>query len=854
MSRTRARKFLWAAAAGAIALGCASDDTGARPAAATPGAEVLAAHRAADRPARVASMLACTEIEIATRRTVDGAVPMSALLPRALWLATAEPDEAWRSAAAQRWAMRVISVAWRERFEELMAAYDPAMTPAEARALVRRVWTTDTLVPLADVAGDLATLCDRLGALASVAVGPGPSGYACPRTPTPDCAADAPSPPWGCPPPPAAECPDCPGLEDAEKDLAKLEELFEAAKADERLSGIVDALLEALLDAIESGDPPSPADLALAVVSAVLGPEYPELTFYVDLIVSTMEGFTAGGPVGGMAALAWALFTGWGDFADASQRLADLDAARDRLNARRRWCEELDWPSLQKACEAYEAAELERRTSECAEADATYQALLSQWEADGAACDAERAAAAAANDAASSMTGRLQGSKWAFTPAAFELCCDEPVGAPKCPPDGSGLDPVPFPPWAKGPGAGGSLAGSLVSGDARMRAYGPDARGAARVRPTLGASSAVGWRDFTSTPLVLTRVTVAGSAAATAATTVVILDQGALAGDGTWGIELGSAPARGADLPTETLGLEIEAAYGDEVLGGTLPAAIELVDNRAELVPVVVAGGAVHRLVAGPAPGGATPWADGVASPTALWADPGSPLVLLGTGDGEIFDVAGGGSFSGAAPWATLRAGAHVSDLHRQEALGRWIVTDLLHGELLAVSAGGDHTATTPFATGLSFPVATTTLADGTIVCAENGKQRLVDVTAGGDLSAAPAYATLGGYLPQHFLWLGAPGAERLLVGAADSTGAGALFDVASPGVAFALGPFNPAGTALNPWTGQALVTSFAPAPDGAVHDVTAITSGADLTVATPYATGLQRPGAVGFVYVPGAL
>ncbi len=675
-----------------------------------------------DTADRVDSQLSCGEIQVGIQATIDGKVSATQLLPRSVWLALAEPTELGRSEAAQRYILAVLDAVWRERISFLMAVYDPQMTRAEYRAIVKREWTRRTLVPLSTVQSAITSYCTGTMA-AGPPVGPTAQGFVCPKTPRPDCAADPPSEPWGCPPPAKGDCPDCPGLEEAEADLKRLEELFEAAKQNEQFEGVIDALLDALLDAIESGDPPTPASLALGVVSAVLGPDYPGLTFYVDLVVSTVEGFTVGGPVGGMAALAWALLTGWGDFVDDSERLGDIEDARSRLNRLRQWCEDIGWADKQAKCEEFEQNLFDKRTAECTTAQAQYQTDLMDWMASQAACDDERAAADAANDAASSMTARLQGSAYAFTAEAFELCCDEPLGAPKCPPDGSAIDPVPFPPWSD-PLQNGPLV--VVDG------------GVKKLRP--GA-------DHTSDPFY-----------------------------------------------------------------ATVPNAVS------------------------------------------MWAAPGHAQILVGTSDGKIFDIAGGGDFTLATPWATFAPNALLTNIDYDYTRHQWIITDLQNGDLHMIETGGDYTIALPWAHGLSFPVATITRDDGKVLVSENGKSRVVDATAGGDLSSAPSYADLGSFGPQHFAYAyDASNTRRLLLGAADGVGAGAIFDFtadppsgAALSTPFITGVFNPSGIAYDYSNGVLLINSFNPA-GGETYDATGASAGTDLSGATPFATGLTNPNGIAF-------
>ncbi len=713
-------------AAMAVSYGCGGDDDP------TPLDPDLIALYDDDAPDRVRSQSACTDVTRGMQRTIDGAAPISALLPASVVLATAEPSQVDRGAAAQRYVMAVIDGALRARLAEVEASYVAGMTVDDVRSILGVAWRRDTLVPLAPLADELAALCGDAarvaadhapaapGAVFAPPAGPSRRGYACPLAPSPDCAADEPAGPWGCPPPPPADCPDCPGLEEAEADLAALEELADEAQLEATLDSILDALAGALQEALESGDLPSPADLVQELVIGAIGAQHPALGFYIDVLGAAIEGGLAGGPAGALIAGAWAVFMGWSDFQeglDAEQALAD---ARRRAARLREWCERIQWADKQAACEAFEQELLSRRTAECAEAEVSYQAALSDWEADQAACDDARDAVARANDAAASWTARLQGGPYAFTPEAFELCCDEPLGGPRCPEVGSALDPVPYPPWSE------------------------------PVR---------------------------------------------------WG-------------------------------------------------PIAVTGQGVLALQQGADHTGATPWVTGIANPSAIGAAPGRPEVLLAARD-RIFEVSAGGDLGGATPWATFPAAARISDVVWLYGRRQWAVTDLVGGRIWLIDGGGDHTSSAPHATGLQFPVAVVELDDGTLLAAVNGRAGLVDIGGGGDLAAAPLHRDLAPWAPQHFARAHADDGVRVWLTVAQSDGAGGVFDVASAGGPVFTGIFNPAGIAVDPWTGQTITTSFAAA--GAAFELTSAAD-VDLSDDTPFATGLTNPNGVAWVLLPVAV
>ncbi len=709
-------------AATAVLCGCGGDD---QPGDDQPGPDPdLIALYDDDSADRVHAHAACTDVTRGMQRTVDGAAPISALLPGSVTIAATEPSQLDRGAAAQRYVMAVIDGAFRARLAEVQQSYVAGMSAADLRIILGVAWRRDTLVPLAPLADELAALCadasPRLspsgdGAAAAPSVihagppaGPGGQGYACPRAPTPDCAADPPAGPWGCPPTAPMDCPDCPGLEEAEADLERLEELFELAHEDDTLNGILDALVGALQEALESGELPTPAALVQQIVLGAVGAQHPAIGFYIDLLTSTIEGTLAGGPIGGMASLAWAFIMGWGDFQDGLAEQQEIEDARRRAARLRDWCVRIQWADKQEACRQYEQALFTRRTAECGEAAASYDAALAGWELDQAACDAERDAVARANDAASSWTARLQGGPFAFTPEAFELCCDQPLGGPRCPEAGSTIDPVPYPPWSTPVGYGPlALTGSGVIA---LRA-GTDHTGAQPWLTGIAGASAIGAAP--GRPEVLLAAgdrifEVAGGGDFTGATPWATFPAGTFITDVTWlygrrqwavtdlvngRIWLLTA---GGDHPASAAhatGLQFPVAVG-ELDDGTLLAAL---NGRSGLVDI----GAGGNLAAAPLYRDLQPWApqhfvrihDGTAVRMLVTA-------AQGDGSGAVFDVlvAGGPRYTGifnpagiaADPWSGQTLACSFS------AAGS--VFDL------SAAPDGDLSNDAPFATGLANP------------------------------------------------------------------------------------------------------------------------------------------------------
>jgi DNA-binding beta-propeller fold protein YncE len=97
----------------------------------------------------------------------------------------------------------------------------------------------------------------------------------------------------------------------------------------------------------------------------------------------------------------------------------------------------------------------------------------------------------------------------------------------------------------------------------------------------------------------------------------------------------------------------------------------------------------------------ATPFASGLASglpPTGPYdlVQDGSGRIFAST-DGGVYNITGGGDFSGATPHATgqLFAGLAV------DASGRLLASDFVSGDIFDITASGDYSSATPFATNL---------------------------------------------------------------------------------------------------------------------------------------------------------
>jgi hypothetical protein len=271
-------------------------------------------------------------------------------------------------------------------------------------------------------------------------------------------------------------------------------------------------------------------------------------------------------------------------------------------------------------------------------------------------------------------------------------------------------------------------------------------------------------------------------------------------------------------------------------------------------------------------------------------------LIEAGVDEARIHNITAGGDFSGATPFATLDGtGAVVGEICFSAKLDTMYVADIDADVVYAISAAG---AVSTFATGLSNPVAVA-CRSGSVFAQEfssgpdpsNGS--LVDISAGGDFSSAPAFVTsatalrglattagavllvgswdggevrigtLGGAFTSLPLLAAMPGAGvvqsieegpngEIFVVVDDEIGVfegGPIYDFASgTPVAWATG-LDFVNTATRVTTGDVLATTFTS------DEIIDVTGGGDFTLAVAFATGFgELDTAIAAVPVPSFL
>ena len=136
----------------------------------------------------------------------------------------------------------------------------------------------------------------------------------------------------------------------------------------------------------------------------------------------------------------------------------------------------------------------------------------------------------------------------------------------------------------------------------------------------------------------------------------------------------------------------------------------------------------------------AVPFATGLGGPMALLCDEESVLVVESTdGSGEITDITAGGDFTGAP---ALAAGIGTPVDVAIDFEGRLWVTDLAGGRIFDATGGGVFLSGTPYASGGDGTRGVTGFGEQRLV-ANQGTGQVLDFTLGGDLTAAPVFASV---------------------------------------------------------------------------------------------------------------
>jgi len=167
-------------------------------------------------------------------------------------------------------------------------------------------------------------------------------------------------------------------------------------------------------------------------------------------------------------------------------------------------------------------------------------------------------------------------------------------------------------------------------------------------------------------------------------------------------------------------------------------------------------------------------YATGLGYPTGLLLTQDGRL-LAATVSGGVYDITGGGDFSGATPLATgfgfARNMVQLQD-GRILLVDRNLRTDTSHSAVFDITSGGDFSsATSGFAWGLKEAIDIVQDASGRIFVSEPfhningvGLGHVVEVTSGGDFTSAPRFAS-----GREFIGLTVDAEGRLLASAYDS-------------------------------------------------------------------------------------
>lgn len=812
----------------------------------------------------VVSTQACNDLSAALATQYDESVPMTALLPESVLVRAMDITNPDYSDPAQLYLAAVLNTVWEFRWEAFLEFYHEDLTDDELTQITLAIYGSDTLVPVSSLGETLGLLCEDLAFGSEKAiVGSAATGFYCEQPGVPDCSANPPQPPEDCPPE-LLDCPDCPWTQIMADQLAEVEAAYDALKDlrdTESLIDLFEVYAQALAETAATGQIPNPASIAVGIAGVFYGEDYPGLTLMAGVISSIISGTLAGGPIVGTALGLWTLMMGWGDASEQDEWNNKLAKARDNIRWAREYCEEINWTQRQQECRAREAARFERRTAECAEADASYGLAYSNWEIEQDECDEARAAAQAAASAAWSQSAYMAVKGYLYNQAAMELCCEVPYLSP-CPPPDFPDPPGLIPYWARdlrllilsntrvrprrlpggGPGSGPVVLDPVVSLNDRVlqpwEAMWPGRDPAGRIN--WGRLERDG--DVTDAPL-----------------DVEPLNGGDLVDDlelgATWELDFTSRLEIGQPIEAGEWDLRLEIDVEGSVFETVIPNAVDVIDNSFEYRALGVTKNGVIDLTEGGDLSDADLWAYGIDHPVSI--ETFGDRVLLGSGGanspGLIFDITGGGDFSEAEPWADFGSVTHdfgtgrlIKDVYYDAAHEHLYVTELWGGDIFRISAGGDLSEATPYVTGLDFPTATVVYDDRVLV-AESGGKQILDIT---NPDSPTLYVDLAPYGAQTLLYH--PG-RSLFVASVDQVGAGVLFEVSdlegfTTDTPYFTGLGNIAGMALHPRDLTWLVGEFA--ESGSVYELTDASEGASLSTASAFATGLPFMDKIRWVHV----
>lgn len=238
------------------------------------------------------------------------------------------------------------------------------------------------------------------------------------------------------------------------------------------------------------------------------------------------------------------------------------------------------------------------------------------------------------------------------------------------------------------------------------------------------------------------------------------------------------------------------------------------------------ANGSVVDIAAGGDLGAAPRFATGLSTPRGLCVGPNGDVFVAEQSGAQVTIITDGGDFTDAEPFAYVSVGGFFPVSLACDDTSIYMLD--LQGLLLDITAGGDILVN-PLIQSFGYGTSIGLMRDGTDLFVSTGD--VFDVSAGGDFTGMPGYATggaIGAIATRGGARLGASFVAPVIH---DWTAGGALDDT----TIWATLPSNIA--ADNQVDGLLIAgAQLLALSDNAVYDVTA---GGDLTMAQPFATGL---------------
>jgi hypothetical protein len=116
---------------------------------------------------------------------------------------------------------------------------------------------------------------------------------------------------------------------------------------------------------------------------------------------------------------------------------------------------------------------------------------------------------------------------------------------------------------------------------------------------------------------------------------------------------------------------------------------------------------------------------------------PGDVFAASGTSPSPVYNVTAGGNLTGATPFATL-PGNDFGQIAWSADLSTAYTTQYNTGRVLAITSAG---AVSTLATGINGPMGLIRTSAGNLLVGSHNTGAVFDVTAGGDFSAATPFA-----------------------------------------------------------------------------------------------------------------